>query len=45
MKSFCVKEKKQTECVNPSGYMTAKKWEENVLVHLRFLRNQENKIC
>ena len=22
-----------------------KKWEENVLVHLRFLRNQENKIC
>ena len=24
MKSYCVKEKKQTECVQPSGYMTAK---------------------
>ena len=24
MKSYCVKEKKQTECVEPSGYMTAK---------------------
>ena len=24
MKSYCVKEKKQTECVEPSGYKTAK---------------------
>ena len=24
MKSYCVKDKKQTECVEPSGYMTAK---------------------
>ena len=22
-----------------------KKWEKNVLVHLRFLRNQKNTIC
>ena len=24
MKSYCVKEKKQTECVEPSGFQTAK---------------------
>ena len=24
MKSYCVKDRKQTECVEPSGYMTAK---------------------
>ena len=24
MKSYCVKQKKETECVEPSGYMTAK---------------------
>ena len=24
VKSYCVKEKKQTECVEPSGYKTAK---------------------
>ena len=24
MKSYCVKEKKQTECVEPNGYKTAK---------------------
>ena len=24
MKSYCVKQKKQTECVEPSGYKTAK---------------------
>ena len=24
MKSYCVKEKRQTECVETSGYMTAK---------------------
>ena len=45
MKSYCVKEKKQTECVEPSGFQTAKKWAKNVLVYLRFLRNQKNTIC
>ena len=24
MKSYCVKQKKETECIQPSGYMTAK---------------------
>ena len=24
VKSYCVKQKKQTECVEPSGYKTAK---------------------
>ena len=26
VKSYCVKQKKQTECVEPSGYKTAKSW-------------------
>ena len=44
MKSYCVKEKKQTECVKPSGYhMTAKNGRKySFEVHLRFLRNQKN---
>ena len=24
MKSYCVKQKKETECIQPSGYMTTK---------------------
>ena len=24
MKSYCVKQKQETECIQPSGYMTAK---------------------
>ena len=28
MKSYCVKQKKQTECVEPSGTATAKKWKK-----------------
>ena len=33
VKSYCVKQKKQTECVEPSGYKTAKN-HAYVLVHL-----------
>ena len=34
VKSYCVKQKKQTECVEPSGYKKAKKWKIDVLLHL-----------
>ena len=30
MKSYCVKQKKQTECVEPSGYKKAKNGRLNV---------------
>ena len=26
MKSYCVKQRKQTECIKPEGYKTTKKW-------------------
>ena len=26
MKSYCMKQRKQTECIKPSGYKKAKKW-------------------
>ena len=45
METYCVKEKKKTACVEPSGYMTTKNGRKNVLVYLRFLRNQKNTIC
>ena len=37
VKSYCVKEKKQTESVQPSGYKKKnkkQKWQNNVLVYL-----------
>ena len=50
MKSYCVKQKKHTECVEPSGYKKAKMVDlcSFVLVlnvefkKIRFVKNQEN---
>ena len=35
VKSYCVKQKKQTECVEPSGYVKAsQEWKVDVFLHL-----------
>ena len=34
VKSYCVKHTKQTECVEPSGYKKAKKWEVDVFLYM-----------
>ena len=41
MKSYCVKQKNQTECVEPSGYKTAKNAECGIR-KTRFAKNQGN---
>ena len=38
VKSYCVKQKKQTDCIEPSGYKKAKKWKIDVFLHLRGMR-------
>ena len=45
MKSYCVKQKKQTECVEPSGYKTAKngRLPNVVLKKLVLLKKRETK--
>ena len=51
MKSYCVKQSKQTECVEPSGYKTAKNGRMECFIVLvlnatlkktRFVKNQGN---
>ena len=34
VKSYCVKQKKQTECVEPSGYKQSQEWKVNVFLHM-----------
>ena len=46
MKSYCVKEKKkQTECIEASGYKTAKNGRLIFFLYMPILRNHKNKIC
>ena len=45
METYCVKEKKK-DCMRRTKWVyDGKKWAKNVLVYLRFLRNQKNTIC
>ena len=45
MKSYCVKQKKVTECVGPSGYKNAKIGRILFLCTCAECRIKKNKIC
>ena len=45
VKSYCVKQKKQSECVEPSGYKTAKNGRPMFWCTLRWMRNKKIQIC
>ena len=45
METYCVKEKEKNCMRRTKWVYDNKKWAKNVLVYLRFLRNQKNTIC
>ena len=45
VKSYCIKEKKQNECVQPFGWLQKKKWQNNVLVYLCIMWYSKDPFC
>ena len=43
--SYCIKDKRVTPCIEPSGYQTDKKWTKTVLLSLSCLWNKESAVC